>query len=306
MIRVGYAAQNLTLPATTNRTLRLAGLADADKVRGLVRANLESFRAIIDWNVRHGVQLFRIGQSLIPFASHPQFPYDWREEHAVELAEIGSLARSRGIRLSMHPGQYIQPGSPTPAIVANSLDELRFVAALFDLIGNPDVTMVLHVGGAYGDHPGTASRFVAVLGEEPSILRYLALEGDERIWSVRQVLPVAAELGVPAIVDTLHHRMNPDGLTLAEALDFALPTWVERGVRPKVHISSQDPDKQPGAHAFGIERADWDALEAVIGDRDVDVMVEAKGKEQALIRLGLVTLGDDMQSAAVVDDAHVS
>ncbi len=182
--------------------------------------------------------------------------------------------------------------------MTNSLDELRFVAALFDLIGNQDATMVLHMGGAYGDHPQTACRFTSVLAAEPAVLRYLALEGDERIWSVRQILPTAAALGVPVIVDTLHHRMNPDGLTLDEAIDCALPTWAGRGVRPKVHISSQDPDKQPGAHAFGIDQADWDALAAVIGDRDIDVMVEAKGKEQALIGLGLVSLSADAQTAA--------
>ena len=298
MIRVGYAAQNLTIPATTNRTLRLASLSNADKVRSLVQANLEALRSIITWNALHGVALFRIGQSLIPFASHRQFPYDWQREHAGELADIGVLARSHGIRLSMHPGQYIQPGSPTPAIVANSLDELRFVAALFDLVGNRDATMVLHMGGAYGDHPQTAARFASILACEPSILRYLALEGDERIWSIRQILPVAAALGVPVIVDALHHRMNPDGLTLAEAIDLALPTWSGRDIRPKVHISSQDPDKQAGAHAFGIEQADWDELVAVIGDRDIDVMIEAKGKEQALIGLGLVTPGDDARAVA--------
>jgi UV DNA damage endonuclease len=297
MTRAGYAAQNLTLPATTNRTLRLAGLGDGDKVQGLVRANLEALRTIIRWNARHGVGLFRIGQSLIPFASHPLFPYDWQREHAAELAESGSLARSLGIRLSMHPGQYIQPGSPNPTVVQNSLDELRFVAALFDLIGSGDATMVLHMGGAYGDHPQTAARFVSTLRNESSILRYLALEGDERIWSVRQILPTAAALGAPVIVDTLHHRMNPDGLMLAEALDCALPTWNRRGVRPKVHISSQSPDKQPGAHAFGIERADWEELMAVLGDRDIDVMVEAKGKERALI--GLVTLSNDALAPVV-------
>ncbi len=31
MIRLGYPAQNLTIPATTNRTLRLASLEDVEK-----------------------------------------------------------------------------------------------------------------------------------------------------------------------------------------------------------------------------------------------------------------------------------
>ena len=111
MIRLGYPTQNLTLPASTNRTLRLANLGDAEKVRALVWENLLGLETILQWDAEHGINLFRIGQSLIPFASHPAFPYDWEAEHGEDLREIGELARSLGIRLSMHPGQFIQPGS---------------------------------------------------------------------------------------------------------------------------------------------------------------------------------------------------
>jgi UV DNA damage endonuclease len=288
MIRFGYAAQNLSIPATTNRTLRLANLEDADKVRGLVRENIASLRTIVEWNAAHGVGLFRIGQSLIPFASHPSFPYDWAGEHGDELRAAGELARSLGIRLSMHPGQYIQPGSPTAEVVERSLAELRYVTTLFDLIGSPDAAIVLHMGGAYGDKSGSSARFVRVLGQEAALLRYLAVENDERIWTVEEVADAANQINVPVIADTLHHALNPGELSLVEALDRALPTWRQRGVRPKVHISSQDPLKQPGAHAFGIDPADFEQLRAALGDRDTDIMVEAKGKEQALIGLGLI------------------
>ena len=84
MIRLGYPAQNLTIPATTNRTLRLASLKDQEKLRGLVRDNISSLETILRWNVERGIDLFRIGQGLIPFASHPAFPYDWEAEHGDE------------------------------------------------------------------------------------------------------------------------------------------------------------------------------------------------------------------------------
>jgi UV DNA damage endonuclease len=112
VIHLGYPTQNLTIPASTNRTLRLASLADAEKVRGLVRENIAGLKTILRWNAEHSVGLFRMGQSLIPFASHPEFPYDWESVHAEDLHETGQLARNLGIRLSMHPGQYINPGSP--------------------------------------------------------------------------------------------------------------------------------------------------------------------------------------------------
>jgi UV DNA damage endonuclease len=283
MIRFGYPAQNLTLPATTNRTLRLAGLGDAEKVRALVWENLLGLETIIRWNAEHGLGLFRIGQGLIPFASHPAFPYDWATEHGADLRELGDLARSLDVRLSMHPAQFINPGSPNLETSERSLDELRYAARIFDLLGSEDAVVVLHLGGAYDDRPAAVARFVAALRPEVGILRYLALENDERIWTVAEVARAAEDLRIPVIVDNLHHRLNPGGLALGEALGLVLPTWEERGVRPKIHLSSQDLKKRPGAHAYTIEPDDWESVVEALDGRDTDVMVEAKGKELAAL-----------------------
>ncbi|MDP8901994.1 MAG: UV DNA damage repair endonuclease UvsE [Actinomycetota bacterium] len=282
MIRYGYPAQNLTLPATTNRTLRLASLADAEKVRALVWENLLGLETIVRWNAERGIRLFRIGQGLIPFASHPAFPYDWADEHGDDLRGMGALARSLGVRLSMHPGQFINPGSPNPETARRSIDELLYATRVFDLMGLDDAVVVLHLGGAYDDRPAAVARFVEALRAQEDILRYLALENDERVWTVGEIVGAARALGIAAILDNLHHALNPGGLSLAGALDLALPTWEARGVRPKVHLSSQDPTKRPGAHAHSIEAEDWAAFLDALGGRETDVMVEAKGKELAL------------------------
>src|SRR3712207_5002080 len=163
MIRLGYPTQNLTIPASTNRTLRLRSLGDAEKVRALVWENLLGLETILRWNAEHGVKLFRIGQSLIPFASHPAFPYDWKTEHDDDLRGIGELARSLNVRLSMHPGQFIQPGSLRPGVSERSLAELRYVARVFDLIGSSDSVIVLHMGGAHEDGGTSNTRFVETI-----------------------------------------------------------------------------------------------------------------------------------------------
>jgi UV DNA damage endonuclease len=287
VIRLGYPTQNLTIPASTNRTLRLANLRDAERVRTLVWENFLGLESILRWNADHGVKLFRIGQSLIPFASHLAFPYDWEAEHGDDLRAIGALARSLGIRLSMHPGQFIQPGSLKPGVSERSLAELRYVARVFDLIGSPDSVIVLHMGGAHEDRAASTARFVETLRSETDVLRYLALENDERVWPVSDIVPTARSLGVPAITDAFHHHLNPGGLTLREALDLSLPTWETRETRPKIHLSSQDTEKQAGAHAYSVDLGDWYALLTALDDREADIMVEAKGKEQALVPLGV-------------------
>jgi UV DNA damage endonuclease len=280
-MRLGYPTQNLSIPASTNRTLRLENLGDTEKLRSLIRENISGLRTIARWNYEHGYGLFRIGQNLIPFASHPEFPYDWRSEHTEELREAGDLANSLNIRLSMHPGQYIQPGSPRQEVRERSIQELRYVAEILRLLDSRDGVIVLHLGGAHGDKSAAAERLVETLAPEKGVLPYLALENDEQTWGVPEAVEVARSLGVPAITDNLHHRLNPADLTLKEALDLTLPTW--QNSQPKLHLSSQNSEKQPGTHAYYIDGADYRELLEALDDRDADVMVEAKGKEQAIL-----------------------
>jgi hypothetical protein len=48
-----------------------------------------------------------------------------------------------------------------------------------------------------------------------------------------------------------------------------------------------DAPRQAGQRAYSVESRDWQALLGVIGGREVDVMVESKGKEYALAPMGV-------------------
>jgi UV DNA damage endonuclease len=112
--------------------------------------------------------------------------------------------------------------------------------------------------------------------------------------------------------DALHHRcVDREGIGDAEALRLAFATWPE-GVTPKIHYSSPRLDleerkrkvgrrverrlvePQLRAHAdlidpIGFEHFIRAAVEAGIGE--FDVMLEAKGKDLALMRLREQLLG---------------
>ena len=77
-----------------------------------------------------------------------------------------------------------------------------------------------------------------------------------------------------------------EGVSAGPRLLASSPSRTTRGARPKVHLSSQDPEKRPGAHAYSIEAEDWAAFLDALDGREADVMVEAKGKELALRALG--------------------
>ncbi len=68
--------------------------------------------------------------------------------------------------------------------------------------------IVVHVGGAYGDALAARERFVAAFeGLSPLAARNrLALENDDRIFSLQDTLWIHRRTGMRLVLDVLHHR----------------------------------------------------------------------------------------------------
>jgi len=100
---------------------------------------------------------------------------------------------------------------------------------------------------------------------------------------VRNLLPIRDESGLPLIVDNLHHALN--SVEPLADLPWARigATW--GGRTSKLHYSEQDPAKQPGAHSAYVTANEFRRFRADVGLEDVDVMLECKAKELALLRL---------------------
>ncbi len=68
--RIGYSCVSMLLGRTTNHPCRLSS-ASPEKLRGLIRKNLDELELILHHNVQHGWKLFRVGSSVIPLGPHP-------------------------------------------------------------------------------------------------------------------------------------------------------------------------------------------------------------------------------------------
>ncbi len=289
-MRIGYVAQNLSLDCTPSSTFRLASYS-AERLRATVARNLACLKRILQYNAAHGLLNYRITSDLVPFASHPVCDVDWATEFSTELAALGVYAREQGMRLSMHPGQYILIGSPSEATWRSSAAELEYHAAVLDRMGmDATARLQIHVGGVYGDKLASSARFVerfALLPE--NVRRRLVIENDERLYGVLDCLRISEAAGMPILFDDFHFRLKDDGIPYSEALALTRATWREADGVPLVDYSSQQPEKRFGSHALTLDEADFAAFLERIGTDEVDVMLEIKDKnESALKALALI------------------
>ncbi|HEV2528393.1 MAG TPA: UV DNA damage repair endonuclease UvsE [Thermomicrobiales bacterium] len=278
-MKIGYPCSNLRIGCSASRTFRLASFSP-DRLTETVNNSLDCLEQILQWNANNGINYFRISSDTIPFASHPVMTVDWRAEFEPRFAKIGQFIRDHDMRINCHPGQYILLNAPNEEIVERSVAELMYTATLFDMMGLDHThKMQIHTGGVYGDKPAAIERFIARYADLPEIIRRrLVIENDERQYSLADNLVVHRATGIPLLFDVFHHSIRNEGETVEEALDLFMPTWDGHGL-PAMDYSSQNPDKQTGAHTVSVDLTDWARFAAALGERDVDVMLEIKDKE---------------------------
>lgn len=298
MIRhLGYACQNLSLAEgrkkkdriLTDRTLRQSGFS-LERVGDLAVQNSADLLPILEWNQKNGIRFFRIGSGMFPFMDHPDLRYgleDLSQTHrdavTAALARAGAYGRAHGMRLSCHPGPYTCIASPDPQTVSKSILCLEMHSLIADLLGyGPEFAINIHVGGTYGDKSGTAQRFCRNFSSLPQTLQNrITLENDDKesMWSLSDLHSyIWKECGVKLVLDIHHHRFcNREPVT--EAASLAFETWNGFLEIPKIHYSESKPNSRPQAHSDYIQYPIPD-----LGDREYDVMIEAKAKDLALLR----------------------
>ena len=274
-----------------------------------LRWSIEAMHGVLDYLERHDIDMYRMTAALAPYATHPDMPQFHRQvdEAAAELAGLGARANALGVRLSSHPSQYIVLNSEDAAIRASAVRDVELQARIMDVMGlGPEAVVILHVGGAAGGFEAAMDRFMAGYEQLSDGARErLVIENDDRTFSLGQVLDLHERTGLKVVWDILHHHCNdPDGIADREALERALSTW-PAGVKPKIHFSSpktsmEERRKRVGrrverswllpqlrAHADVIDPIAFEHFlrETAAGLPDFDVMLEAKAKDLALLRL---------------------
>ncbi|GAB1217987.1 hypothetical protein ATERTT37_007231 [Aspergillus terreus] len=177
--------------ATKNRPDRTQ---PADVARGqayvesLGLTNARDLVKILRWNERYGIRFMRLSSEMFPFASHKEYGYKLAPFASEALADAGRVIAELGHRVSVHPGQFTQLGSPKKEVVESSIRDLEYHSEMLQLLRLPpqqdrDAVMILHMGGVFGDKEATLDRFrdnYKNLSQD--IKNRLVLENDDVSW----------------------------------------------------------------------------------------------------------------------------
>mgnify|MGYP000332849798 CR=1 FL=1 len=252
--------------------------SQAKILEDIYRDNLQTLDGALSYCERAGIALYRLPSSIFPFA-------DTREGLAIlqtleaSLTRTGRRALVSGIRLVMHPDQFVVLSSDSPDVVANSIRILQMHADIMDLLVQPRTPWALLE--IHGGKSNRADALVKCIATLPDAIRCrLGLENDEYAYSADEIHAICLRSGVPMVFDAHHHIVHEDlpsyeHPSVAEALRKARETWAEPA-HQLVHISNGRSGFNDRQHADLIESMPACYAEAPW------IEIEAKAKEEAI------------------------
>jgi UV DNA damage endonuclease len=259
------------------------------KLRAIYAENTTRLRKAVAYCLANGINLYRMTSNLFPCADDA-LGTEILDEFADDLAEIGSDAFNRGLRLVLHPDQFVVLSSDSESVVQNSVKILKMHARTMDLLRQPRsewAAMTIH-----GGKSDRADRMVENLKRLPEGIRNrIVLENDEHAYSSGEILDICRRASVPMVFDAHHHVCHENledynDASVAETFWAARETW-KNPANQMVHISNGRERTGDRAHSDLIftmpevyRFAPW-------------IEVEAKHKELAIMKLQAEWLKDE-------------
>ena len=232
-----------------------------------------------------GIRNYRMGSGMFPLHDLVERNLWDNPEIREILRQAGDLALSQDIRLTMHPDQYCVLNSDENSKIANAVSILEIHGWQMDQMGlplTPYYSMNIH-----GGKRDRSQALIENIQSLPDNIRLrLTLENCEFAYSVKDLLPVSIETGVPICFDSHHHVFNTGGLSQEMALETSMGTWGEH--KPLTHLSNTKEGvpadaprtklRQHSDFIYTIPEKQFEMHEAGL----IDIDIEAKKKNFAI------------------------
>lgn len=292
-VRLGYVALSKALDdITTSRTITYTNYINKNyntsKLLEITKNNLDSLYEIIKYNVKNNFHFYRLTSKLVPLATHDKVDFDYITPLLDEYKKIGKLINDNNIRVDTHPDQYAVLNSMDSKIVKNTVEILEYHYKIMDAIGIKDKIIILHVGSSACGKKASITRFINNFNKLPDhIKKCIAVENDDKVYNIKDVLELCHKINVPMVLDYHHFICNNEKEDINDYLKEIIDTW--DGKLPKMHFSSPKSKlkKEFRSHSNYINKECFIKFINILKkqDKDIDIMLEAKAKDDAVSRL---------------------
>jgi UV DNA damage endonuclease len=266
---------------TRKRLLEQSDAGQRKILEDIYRDNIQTLDGALAYCQREGIRLYRMPSSIFPFFDE-DIGREVMQVLAPALGRTGARATQLGLRLVMHPDQFVVLSSDSPDVVANSVKILQMHADIMELLQQPRSPWALLE--VHGGKSNRSDELVARIQDLPDPIRLrLCLENDEYSYSAAEIHDVCMRSGVPMIFDAHHHIVHEkldsyDDPSVAEMLAKARATWAEPA-HQVVHISNGREGFNDRQHSDLIA-----TMPAAYADAPW-IEIEAKLKEEAIAGL---------------------
>lgn len=284
-VRLGYACitncinDSSSSPYTYSEYLKDG---DIDKLDRVIISNLKSLNNIIDYNIKNNIHFYRISSKIIPLATKDDVKFDYTNKYKSYYDTIGKKISDSKMRVDFHPDQFCVLNSVKSDVVSNSVNILEYHYNLLNMLNVNDKILILHVGSSTFGKENSISRFINNFNKLPIYLRKcIAIENDDKVFNVNDVLKISKVTSIPIVLDYHHHLCNKSDFSFADIFN----SWGNS--RVKMHFSSPKNKRDYRSHNEYINGDDFINFIEILKkyDRDIDIMLEAKGKDNSLFRL---------------------
>lgn len=290
-IRLGYVAIPLTLNITTSSTITYTNYKTLNKniydLNEIIKKNLDNLYEVLKYNVKNNIHFYRLTSKLIPLATHNGVDFDYITPFKDEFKNIGEYINDNNIRVDFHPNQFAVLNSVDKRVVCNTFEILEYHYKILDALNIKNKLILLHVGGNNFGKEKSISRFINNFNKLPDYLKQvIAIENDDKIFNIKDVLEISNKLNIPVVLDYHHFICNNDGEHIEDVISDVFTTW---DTTPKIHFSSPKSKLKKEFRSHG-DYIDVDSFINFLNiikfiNKDIDIMLEAKAKDEALFRL---------------------
>lgn len=297
IVRLGYVAIALNLDkVTSSSTVTYSNYSKIKreeeklkKLKSVTYSNIDALEKILEYNIENNIHFYRLTSKLIPLSTHPEVFWNFEKYFVKDLKRIGQLIKNNNMRVDFHPDQFNVINSIKEKVVEDTIRNLNHAVDLYDYMDYDDGKLVIHTGSSVGGKEKSIIRFINNFRIMPErIKKRIILENDDKVFTAKDVLNICQEVKIPMVLDLHHHRCKNEGEKVEDFLEDVFNTWSNEGLLPKVHFSTPKDGEYDRKHADYIDCKDFiqflDIAKKSI-DRDFDVMIEAKKKDQALFKL---------------------